>query len=185
LFKQSHGHLKVQRLLIFGAFMATIAHLIGPKRFYVLPSAPLSDLENVGSHPLTDPHWSSERVDIVYDIIDFDRIEKMRRVDEIGFLDQVIVCHYNFQENCCRCLKCVRTMAGIELQSLSNESFKELLTPAHIRRLAPLNGGIGSELYGRYLVLARDAGRRDLVRAMAYAETKYRVRSLVHSFKTC
>lgn len=171
--------LKIQRFLAFGVFMATVAHLLGPQRFYVPSSAPLSDLSNEGSHPMTDPRWSSERVDIVYDITNHDRIEKMRRVDEFGYLNDVIVCFNDFKENCCHCIKCVRTMIGIELQDLSRESFKERLTPSHVRRLAPLNGSVGRELFGRYLVLARDEGRRDLVRAMTYAEARHRMRLLI------
>ena len=171
--------LKIQRLLVCGAFMATIAHLLGPRRYYVPSSAPLSKLSNEGSHPLTDPRWSSEEVEIVYDVTNYDRIEKMRRVDEFGYMSGVLVCSRNFQDNCCRCIKCVRTMIGIELQGLSSTSFRQKLTPSLIRSLSPLDGQVDKELFGRYLTLARTLGRRDLVRAMAYCEAKYRLKSLV------
>ena len=170
---------RLQRFLVFGCFMSTIAHLIGAARFYIPSSAPVQKLVNEGSHPYTDPRWSSEPVEIVYDINEFDRIEKMRQVDGFGYLDSVIVCAHNFESNCCRCIKCVRTMIGIELQGLNSKSFQEALTPQLIRNIGPLTATVGSELFGRYIVLARELGRKDLVRAMARAESRHRIKGIL------
>ena len=168
--------LKIQRLLVFGGFMATVAHLLGGGKYYIPSSGPMSGLEVVGSHPLTDPRWSSEAVQIIYDETNDDRIEKMRKVDEFGCLEDVVVCHYNLSSNCCRCLKCIRTMCGIELQGLDSSSFREPLTPALVRSLAPLTFKVEGDEFGRYLTLARELGRHDLVRAMTYAELWHRTK---------
>ncbi|MEM7097834.1 MAG: hypothetical protein AAF541_06195 [Pseudomonadota bacterium] len=171
--------LKIQRLLIFGCFMATVAHLVGASRFYVPSGSPLSSMANNGSSAFTDSKWSSESVELVHDINNFDRIEKMRQVSEFGYLDGVVVCQRRFDRNCCRCIKCVRTMIGIELQGLNRESFSDELTPQLIRSLSPLNGKVDRELFGRYLSLGRQVHRHDLVRAMIYAEMRYRLTGVV------
>jgi hypothetical protein len=69
-----------------------------------------------GSHPDTDPLWSTSRTSIVHDDATFSREEKTRRiVDEPLVWQHLRVCWENRAPtgNCSACHKCVRTMAAI------------------------------------------------------------------------
>ncbi len=171
---------RIQRLLIYGTFMAAVAHLLGPRRFLVPSSAPLNYLEPSGSHPMTDPRWSTETVEILYDGDERFRLDKMKCIDEAGMLDDIVVCHYNFEANCCRCAKCIRTMMGIELQGLTRSAFSEPLTTAAVRRFE-INNSPDGPPFGEYLDLARKSGNKKWVRAMAYAEILYRLKAILKS----
>jgi hypothetical protein len=69
----------------------------------------------IGSTPLVDERFSTERVQIVHDGADLPRAEKLARILEWNpdlVLQNLRVCVMNFggAYNCCECHKCIRTM---------------------------------------------------------------------------
>ncbi len=69
-----------------------------------------------GSHPLLDPLWSTESLEIVHDGCEVTRVEKTAAIASDPFaLQQLRVCLRNRagQGNCGRCKKCVRTMVTL------------------------------------------------------------------------
>jgi len=108
----------IQVIESHGAVLATIGHLLAPEfhRVYVPASCYLGALVPWGSHPLLDPLWSSERMEVVHH---GDEIERVDRVIEIAKHDIVLrtlrVCAENEpgEYNCGRCEKCVRTMISL------------------------------------------------------------------------
>lgn len=69
----------------------------------------------IGSTPLVDERFSTERVQIVHDGADLPRAEKLARLVEWNadlVLQHLRVCVMNFggAYNCCACHKCIRTM---------------------------------------------------------------------------
>jgi hypothetical protein len=176
-FFKSH---RLHRLLTLGVFMAAVAHLLGTRRFVVPSSAPLRAPDPVGSHPLTDPMWSSESTRIDYDGNDLFRMDKMRLVNDHGMLDDVVVCFYNFETNCCQCAKCLRTMLGMELQGLDPSAFPEALTPRRVRKF-PVGSSPAHAPFGEYLDYARATGQHRWVRAMAAGESAYRLREVART----
>lgn len=107
-----------------GAALATVAHVLGDRFSRVLIPAThtYAHLEGLGSHPLLDPRWSSDRVAIVHVGADANRVDKLRRiVEEPAARQHLRVCWENRggAYNCGRCEKCVRTgvaarIAGVE-----------------------------------------------------------------------
>jgi hypothetical protein len=102
------------------AAMATVAHLLADRFERVLIPGEHShaDLVPWGSHPLTDPLWSTEAVEIVHDGAASRRIEKVAYLAESELAMEVLrVCWQNTDGayNCGRCEKCLRTM--IELHA--------------------------------------------------------------------
>ncbi len=64
----------------FGAGLASIAHALGLSRCLVASGVYYADLVPHGSHPLTDPLWSSRSTSIVHDGADTRRIAKLQAV---------------------------------------------------------------------------------------------------------
>ncbi len=93
-----------------------------------------------GSHPLLDPLWSTEGLEIVHDGFERERNEKIARIasDETA-LAYLRVCWENRggAYNCGRCEKCVRTMIGLAAAGALERcsTFPGELTAARVRRL--------------------------------------------------
>jgi hypothetical protein len=99
-----------------GAALAAVAHFLAPGigKIYVPSSNALPFLFPYGSHPGLDPLWTSKHVEIVHDGIEASRFDKIAAVSswDLGLRNlrvcwQVVEGEYN----CCRCRKCLWTMA--------------------------------------------------------------------------
>lgn len=124
-----------------GAAMATVAHLLAPRysTVYVPATTTYDQLYPLGSHPLLDPLWSSERVELVHDGADTTRVEKLRAIARIPAASRHLrVCTENRggAYNCGTCEKCVRTGAGIRIAGVEG-AFASLPSPS-LRRIATI-----------------------------------------------
>jgi hypothetical protein len=73
----------------------------------------------IGSTPLVDERFSSERLQIVHDGAELPRADKLARIiewDRRLVLNHLRVCVMNFggAYNCCNCRKCVRTLMPLQ-----------------------------------------------------------------------
>ena len=117
-----------------GAAMATVAHLLAPRwsTVYVPATTTYDRLYPLGSHPLIDPLWSSEQVEIVHHGADATRVEKLRAIaDHPAALRHLRVCAQNLDDayNCGSCEKCVRTAVGIRIAGAEGR-FEGLPSPS-------------------------------------------------------
>ena len=92
------------------------------------------------AHPFFDSLWSTEAVDIVHSGGGATRVEKVARVSRSSVaLAHLRVCwqHVGEAYNCCRCEKCVRTMAEFELCGVLDDmaTFPLKLTPDALRSI--------------------------------------------------
>jgi hypothetical protein len=106
-------------LVYTSAALASVGHLLAPRfeRILIPATHSLRDLHPIGTHPLLDPLYSSER-------LRFEHVDSVPRVDKLAYLAEselamssLRVC---FQPqidalNCGRCPKCVRTMVGLRV----------------------------------------------------------------------
>lgn len=104
--------------LVHGAALASVAHLLGRthRRIYLPAGSHYGHLYPWGSHPLLDPLWSTEHVEIVHDGCEAYRVDKCARIATSDVaLATVRVCWKNPEGayNCGRCEKCLRTMANL------------------------------------------------------------------------
>jgi hypothetical protein len=103
-----------------GTALASIALLFSPQfhQIFFAASNSYPDFSAWGSHPFTDPLWSTEEVEIVHDGFYTRRLEKVEEIAEWDVaMDHLRVCWENRGEsyNCCRCEKCVRTMVALRI----------------------------------------------------------------------
>lgn len=121
-----------------GAAMAAVAHALAPNhgKVYVASSHSYADLHPWGSHPLLDPLWSSNAIQIIHDGGET-RINKLRLLVQYPeALARLRVCVNTLgSHNCGLCEKCVRTMLGLRAIGVDPcVVFPNTLTPGIVRQ---------------------------------------------------
>lgn len=105
--------------LAHGAGFAAVAHALAPelRSVRLAASSGVRDLRPWGSHVRTDPLFSSSRLEIVHDGAEVRRLDKLARVaeDPAALADLRVCWRSRTDRNCGRCVKCLRTLAGLEL----------------------------------------------------------------------
>ncbi len=98
----------------------------GMRRLYIPSSYPYRDLFPWGSHPLTDPLWSTESLEIIHDGCEATRVQKV--VSHIAksqvALDHLRVCWegHRGSYNCGTCEKCIRTKISLEIAGVLDKT---------------------------------------------------------------
>ncbi|MEI6970498.1 MAG: hypothetical protein WCL44_03190 [bacterium] len=130
------------RDLGFGAMLATVAHLLSPHLSTIyFPASDSNDmLEHFSSHPLTDPLWGTESLEIIHDGCEASRLSKTKAIARNDVLrDNIHVClrTKDTRFNCGRCQKCIRTMLSLEMAGAfgSCKAFDTPLTPRLVAAL--------------------------------------------------
>src|SRR5215213_7692152 len=99
--------------LVHGGGMTSIALALGPglRRVSIAASTTYDKLYPWGSHPVLDPLWSTEGLNVVHDGCEMNSIDKTRVIAEsLLALETLRPCaRYGPGYNCGRCLKCLRT----------------------------------------------------------------------------
>jgi len=157
-----------------GAALAAVALALAPNygKMYIASSFAYADIHPDGTHPLLDPLWSTDALQIVYDIPEA-RLNKLRLIiQHPEALARLRVCWENQGNyNCGLCEKCIRTMLGLRALGIDHcAAFPDTLTPKLVRRQ---DLGEGPVLFWREFL---DAGLPpDLNSA---------VRSAIHSYES-
>lgn len=95
-----------------------------------------SDLTPLGTHPVSDPLWSTEGTTIIHHGNDHTRIEKLVKLSgNRVIMDNLRVCMEGDDGNCGKCEKCLRTMACIRAIGATSESMPPLRDTSAIRRV--------------------------------------------------
>jgi len=102
-----------------GAALAAVGTILSSlcSEIYIPSSYPYYSLFPWGSHPLLDPLFSSNLVELIHDGCEAYRIEKIKAIsnDEIA-MNTLRVCYKNPNNhyNCGQCVKCLWTMAYLQ-----------------------------------------------------------------------
>lgn len=167
-----------------GAAMASVAHLFGPsaRRVLVAASHHLRDRFPWGTHPLVDPLWSSDAVDVVHDGAELTRLAKTLLIaEDAAALGHLRVCWRNpaGAYNCGRCEKCVRTMISLDLAGRLGDC-ATLPHSLEGRLRGIVLAAENAVPFARdNLTLARQQGRADIVKALESALRRYELRQAV------
>lgn len=148
-----------------------------------------------GSHPLTDPLWSSESVEIVFDGAEVSRIEKIKLqlANDPAAMSNLRVCFENRdgKYNCGECEKCIRTKLNLKAAG-GLEICGTLDNNIDCKRIKNLKMDECSRTYmvDNYQALQRAAADRKLLRAVKYclspwsvSERKKRIRKAEKAVK--
>jgi hypothetical protein len=177
-----------------GAALAGVALLLAPwfRTVYVPATMTYSSLDPLGSHPLVDPLWSTEDVELVHDGCEATRLDKLRTIASCDAARAFLrVCPKNWDGayNCGRCEKCLRTMVAVALLDGSPQ-FASLpaLDDEALRRIARVDvpgNGATWEVLQRVAVAERadPALVRALRRALRRRTVRAAGRSVVQSVR--
>jgi hypothetical protein len=96
------------------------------RRLYIPASYPYADLFPWGSHPRTDPLWSTESLEIIHDGCEATRVEKVLAYvskSQVA-LDNLRVCWESQKGmyNCGVCEKCMRTKLNLEIAGVLHKA---------------------------------------------------------------
>jgi hypothetical protein len=182
---RSFSDQSVKWLDYHGAALASVALLLAPwfRRVYVPATMTYATLDPLGSHPLVDPLWSTEDVELVHDGCEATRLDKLRVIAGCeAARDWLRVCPKNWggTYNCGHCEKCLRTMVALRLLDLSGDfSSLPTLDEQALRRVARANVPGNGATWKVYLHAANKAGGdRALARALRRALRRRRARDL-------
>ncbi len=169
----------LSRNLTQGSALAGIALLLGFARAFIPAAYSYSQLMPLGSHPLTDPLWSTEGVDIVHEGAEARRVDKVIRIagDPLA-LGNLRVCFDDMNANCGRCAKCIRTLIPLRLVDVASPPFPPGPTASAVRKMR-----ITTEIEKVFLLenieLADRTDRRDLRGALHAVLRRYERRKLL------
>lgn len=162
-----------------GCGLGSLANALGMPVTYISSSAAYDDLSPHGSHPLTDPLCSSDRVRIEHIGCESRRHEKLLEVARDDFLLQRIrVCWQDQGLNCGKCEKCLRFRMALTLAGLRSRNF-EPLTDFSELDLAPINNPLHYVDWDDNLRLARAMGNAAACRELGRRLRRYRERQLL------
>jgi hypothetical protein len=132
-FGYSHN---LSRLLTQGSTLGSVALLLRFPRAFVPSSADYGCVIPYGSHPLTDPLYSNEQLEVIHDGLEAQRIEKVLRIaGSEPVLANLTVCVEDINVNCGHCAKCLRTMTTLDLLGKTPASFPWPLSFREIRHV--------------------------------------------------
>ena len=130
-------HYNLSRVLTQGSTLASVALLLGFPRVYVPASRHYTYLAPLGSHPLTDPLYSNECVEIIHDGAETRRVDKVIKVAECEpTLANLTVCWDDMNTNCGKCIKCLRTLIPLKLLGATAAPFPPFSPLKAIRRIS-------------------------------------------------
>ena len=153
----------MSRNLTQGSALGSVALLLGFATAYLPSARTYNELTPLGSHPLTDPLWSNEAVDVIHDGCEARRTDKLRKiVASDAALGNLRVCFKDMNVNCGRCTKCLRTMVPLTLLGAKTAPFPPL---PPLKELA--KAGMGTEI-------ERDFFRENVELAIATGAPEHR-----------
>jgi len=116
-----------------GCGLASIAYALGQQKVFISSSNSYDNLHPYGTHPLTDPLFSTESVTILHDGSEVRRHEKLLAVSGNDFLLQRIrVCWQDKGLNCGKCDKCLHFRLALTLCGFKSRNFLPLTNYAEL-----------------------------------------------------
>lgn len=165
-----------------GGAIASTVHAAGFAEYHVAASNSWENLRPYGSHPLTDPLWSSATVRLEHHGAELRRIDKIRYLGTIhDLLDLVRVCFQGSDYNCGRCQKCVMTMAGFRALNITSPALPRLSDATLLRQVVVEHDGDLVD-WEELMVPGLDRSDPELHRELARLVRRYRWRRLAKSF---
>jgi hypothetical protein len=161
-------------LLAHGSALAVVALMLQRHLGRVLIPSTFAyrDLFPLGSHPLLDPLWGTETLEIVHDGCEANRVEKIVAIASSDLaLRHLRVCpRQHATYNCGACNKCVGTMVSLRLAGALGRC-STLPGPVTVRRVVttPLAGSGRNANWRENLRSARNAKDRKMVFALTLA----------------
>ncbi len=179
-------HRKISWRFGHGLFLSSVASVFGMRKVYVPSSHTYNELFPWGSHPLSDPLWSTESTEVIHDGAGSRRSDKMKDILENELLsDNLQTCWENTHKNCGECPKCARSILAAYLLGKKTGS----LPPYQgIKTLKALKAG-GNENAATFLedaiILSKNSNNRRIYKTLKKYYRHYQSILILHSIDRC
>jgi hypothetical protein len=155
-----------------GLLISSAGGNLGMKRLYVASSHTYDHLFPWGSHPLTDPMWSTESTQVVHHGSGASRSQKTKTILESpGVAENLQVCWENIDKNCGECSKCIRTMATVFLLNGDVKSLPKFQM-SQLKKLQPTSNSLKTTVID-LLILADKTGNIEFYKKLKKYYLKY------------
>ena len=138
---------------------------------YIASTYGYLNMQPWGSHPLTDPLYSTSRCEVIHDDACFNRVEKTALVAQSDIALRTLRVCWNSKSdaNCSTCNKCMRTMATLELFGALDRCTTFRPHAFHPERLARVYSSDENDrlMLREVASLATERGRIDISEAIA------------------
>jgi len=177
-YREFNAAFGVSGALHHGSSLAAIALGLGFRRVYIPASFTYTELTPWGSHPLTDPLFSSEATEIVHDGAEAARTEKTQTIFACESVSRNLrVCWDDMNRNCGRCGKCLRTRIALRALGISAPVFEDLRSLDEIMTLGASSWGERTFLEDN-MRFAERRGDHELARVLRRPIRKFELRRL-------
>lgn len=173
----------------FGPALAAVALLLnGIARQVLVPASEnYAHLDPCGSHPLLDPLWSTEEIDILHDGAEASRNDKVAVIAQHPtVLPMLRVCWENRDNsyNCGRCEKCIRTMIHLEAAGVLDRcsAFDASLDAAVVANMEIPNDLVGYHVEENLRLLRRNGRDPALIAALELSIKRYQAAKVATQF---
>ena len=173
---------KISRMFQHGLTLAGVGIALGFSQVYIPSSSTYSYLFPLGSHPCTDPLWSTAITSVVHDGAERTRSEKTFELSKFPvLLDNLQVCWNNISYNCGKCSKCLRTMIachlyGIKCNSLPDQDIFETTQQLKI------GSASGEPFFDDLISLAKEKGQFEIERILGRTHRNFLIKLHFEAF---
>ncbi len=166
---------KISYGFLHGLFLSSVGGVFGMKRSYVPSSHTYAELFPWGSHPLSDPMWSTESTEVIHDGAGFRRGAKMKELlKEPVLADNLQVCWRTTLDNCGECPKCTRTMVAVKLLGREIKSLPPLGNIKKLKMLKAIDES-GATFLEDAMLLAKETGDTEIYRVLKHYYRRYQI----------
>jgi hypothetical protein len=163
----------LSRNLTQGSCLGSVALLLSFNSVYIPSSYSYDQLFPLGSHPITDPHWSNGSYDIIHDGCEATRTEKIKKLlADDTILNNLSVCLKDSMRNCGQCQKCIRTMISLKLLNAETTAFPVFPSLKEISK-RKIDGQLEATFLRENIELADQVGNLDLKKALQRSMKRY------------
>ncbi len=167
-----------------GVILCSMASLLQSRIVYIASGATYRDASPWGSHPLTDPLWSTEATKIVHDGACFRRGQKIKELCQNQlFIDNIKVCWESEDENCGQCSKCFRTMLALKLLGATSKALPELADESKALKMLRPTGPASLQPLESMIILAYAAGDKKVLKTLISFRRRYIIREFILQFE--
>jgi hypothetical protein len=166
-----------------GLILASMGSLLKSKRSLIASSHTYNELFAWGSHPLTDPMWSTESTEIIHDGAGFRRGDKIRDlINNQEILDNLRVCWRSNHKNCGECAKCIRTMTALYLMGASSRALPDFDIKKTKLNSFKTYDKSGATFLEDAIILAKNAKNKKIYNTLCRYFRKYQMRQIIIIF---
>lgn len=161
-----------------GLVLGSMGSLFRCKQIFIGASHTYSELFPWGSHPLTDPMWSTESTELIH----YGAIRRSQKIIELSkndhFLNNLQVCWNSPHHNCGECSKCIRTSIVLFLLNISSKALPELDNLDKLKIYKNCRDESGLTFLEDLMILARDVKNPQVHKLLKGYYRRYKIREI-------